>query len=82
MEIPVSYILGASDEALRNVELARLNHVAALTKELRSLRERLWREQVEADVVRWLLENREELLRMVGTHLQDAAPRALPVRTT
>jgi len=61
VNIQVKFLWDSSDNTLGEYELARLNHAANLKKELRALIEQLVEATAEADFVRWLLENKEEL---------------------
>jgi hypothetical protein len=61
--------MGAADDTLRNFEQARLNRAANLAKEISLMEQERQKECTAADVARWLLENRQELLRTVGSHL-------------
>lgn len=72
LAIPLSYFLGADDRALQDFELTRLSHVANLNKELEAIADQRNQEQAAADVARWLLEHRLDILRAAGTWLADA----------
>jgi hypothetical protein len=72
LNIPLEYFAGASDESLRSFELARLNHASILEKEARLILGEAQRERDAANVARWLLEHRGEILRTAGSHLNTA----------
>jgi hypothetical protein len=84
LNIPLEYFAGASDESLRSFELARLNHASILEKEARLILGEAQRERDAANVARWLLENRGEILRTAGSHLdqlKDFVPAEIPLDT-
>ena len=54
----VEYLAGASTISLESYELARLNQIANLRKELREVMEEWIEAEVEARFARWVLENR------------------------
>lgn len=70
MNIPLEFLMGASDTVLEGVEMARLNRVANLRKEIALMEKECQLESTAADVVRWLRDNRKEMLRTVGSHLE------------
>lgn len=68
--IPLEYLTSASDTALRNMEAAQLNHAANLDKEITAMRRERDRARVLAELARLLIENRTELLKRLGDHLE------------
>ena len=67
MNILVKFLWESSNGVLGEYELARLNHAANLKKQLRALIEQLVDASAEAEFVRWLMENREELRSTVSS---------------
>lgn len=68
--------MGASTTSLENFAMARLNHAANLRKEIKAIEDELRIVMEAAGIAQWLIENRTELLRTVGSHLEritDAA---------
>jgi hypothetical protein len=75
-KIPLAYFMAASDSSLQGFALARLNHAANLKKEMRAIEDELRIVMEQAGIAQWLLENRVELLRTIGEHLQRASDAA------
>jgi hypothetical protein len=69
IRIPLGYLLSSSSELLHEFELTRLAHVSNLQKEMSQIERELYREQAAADVARFLIENRDEILRQSGEWL-------------
>jgi len=67
MEIRVEFLFDSSKNVLQEYELSRLNMAANLKKDLRSTVEGIIDSLVEARFARWLMENKEELCRTVGS---------------
>lgn len=55
---PVDYLACASEISLESFELARLNQIANLRKELREVMEEWIEAEVEARIARWVLDTR------------------------
>jgi hypothetical protein len=70
LNIPLAYFASASDESLRSFEMTRLNHACILEKEAKQILSEAQHERDAANVARWLLENRQEILRTVGSNLE------------
>lgn len=70
VRVPLSYLLSTSRKGLEAFEQNRLSHAANIDKEIKSLTLEANRARAEGDVARWLIENREEMLRSVGDHLE------------
>jgi len=69
LNLPLQFLVSASDETLDGVALKRLNHAAnlekeavELEKEAAAIRNEARRSRETAQVVEWLRENRKELL--------------------
>jgi hypothetical protein len=58
---PIEYLRECSDGSLRYFEVAKLEHVANLHRELRALWEQILEESAEALLARWMIDNRAEL---------------------
>lgn len=59
---PLDFLLVCSGMSLRDFELGRLNQIANIRKQLHAIEDQLRQVQAEAELARWLLEHREELL--------------------
>ena len=57
---PFEYLLKCSQMSLQDFELARLDRVASLRKQLRDIAEEWVEAAVEAQLARWVRENREQ----------------------
>ena len=68
--IPISWLMGVSDEQLLHFETARLNKAAILEKEAKAMREEADDQRIEAGVAAWLREHRTEILQSTGKHLE------------
>ena len=69
--IPITYFMGASDDDLLHFEVAALNRAAVLDKEAKAIKQEAETNRIEAGVVAWLREHRQEMLRTVGSHLES-----------
>lgn len=58
----IDFLLSCSDISLGDFELSRLNRVSNLRKQLRAIEDELLREEAEAMLARWLIENRGALV--------------------
>jgi len=70
LTLPLEYLTSSSDTSLRNFEMMQLNHAANLEKEIEAMRRERDRANVMAEVARMLIDNRTELLKHVGNHLE------------
>jgi hypothetical protein len=70
MTIPLQYLMGVSNDGLERFALKRMADAANLRKEAKAIEQEALETEVEARLGYWLLENREELLRAVGSHLE------------
>jgi len=70
LTLPVEYLTSASDSSLRNFEQMQLNHAANLEKEIMAMRRESVKARVMAEMARLLIENRTELLKKLGGHLE------------
>ena len=70
--VPVEWLMGASDHAIQNFVMTRLNQAANLRKEIIAMEDELRSLNQAAEVGQWLIDHREELLRTVGSHLESA----------
>ena len=62
----------ASDHAIQNFVMTRLNQAANLRKEIIAMEDELRSLNQAADAAQWIIDHREELLRTVGSHLESA----------
>ena len=60
-EPPIKYLRNCSENSLRQYELAKLEHVSNLRRELRALWEEMTEESALALLARWILENCTEI---------------------
>ena len=60
-EPPIKYLRNCSENSLRQYELAKLEHVSNLRRELRVLWEEMTEESALALLARWILENCTEI---------------------
>jgi hypothetical protein len=75
--IPLSCLLTTTRTSSEAFELNRLAHAANIEKEIQGMRLMQRRAEADAEVARWLLDNRDKLLNAVGWHLDNAGlPRA------
>jgi hypothetical protein len=72
LNVPVEFLVGASERTLENFELKRLEYAANLEKEAKAMQLEAQQARDAAHVARWLRANRTELLRTVGSHLATA----------
>jgi hypothetical protein len=63
-------LVAGSKQVLESLELSRLNHAANVRKQMLTLFDALVEDTATALLARWLLENRDELCRMVYTSRQ------------
>jgi hypothetical protein len=80
--IPLNFLLGCSESALSNFELARLNEVANLRSELHTVLDRVidqmaqaalaaWFRQTDTETLRRALENPEDILLWAKERIRD-----------
>jgi len=68
--VPINFLLGCSETALQNFELARLAEVADLRKELILIVDRIIDESVKAAIARWFFGiDRQQLQQMIAGEL-------------
>jgi hypothetical protein len=70
LNVPLEYLAAASAASLENFELKRLEYAANLRKEAAAMSREAHAAEVAAGVAAWLRENRGELLRTAGSHLE------------
>ena len=68
--LPLEYLTSASDDSLRNFEMMQLNHAANLQKEIELMSRERDKANVMAETARLLIDNRADLLRHLGDHLE------------
>jgi hypothetical protein len=71
--VPLEYVLGVSDTGLLNLEQVHLEHAANLRKEIGAMEKEYERERTIADVARWFIEHRKELLETTKRFKKNAA---------
>lgn len=69
--IPLEYVMSCSDEGLQNIEMKRLAEARNLEKEAQEIFREAQIKRDSANVIRWFIENRGELLRMAASHLDS-----------
>jgi hypothetical protein len=70
-DVPLSYLMSASDTSLENFELKRMSYAANIEKEIAAMYQEVQALKEAAGVARWLRQNRTELLRASGSHLES-----------
>ena len=68
--VPITYLMGASDDDLLHFEVAALNRAAVLDKEAKAIKQEAETNRIEAGVAAWLREHRQEILQSTGKHLE------------
>src|ERR1700761_3036787 len=69
-DLPIEYWMSASEESLRNFEGLQLNHASNLEKEIMVMTAARDRARVLAETARLLIDNRAEMMRQAGNHLE------------
>lgn len=70
--IALEYVMDCSNEGLQNMELKRLAEARNLEREAEEIFHEAQRKRDSANVIRWFIDHREELLRTAASRLQGA----------
>jgi hypothetical protein len=71
-EVPLDYMMRANDESLRGFETAQLNIAANMDKQITQIARERDRAKLTADLCRFLIDHRDELLMRLGDHVKLA----------